>query len=631
MSLSEHADATRFVSPEASAEPGRWDTSRVEYLRGPMDAISTPGVQDVVLMTSSQVGKTETILNVLNYFIDHEPCPILVIQPNEKPMGEEFSKNRLAPMIRDCPRLRKKISDAKGRDSNNTIMQKNFPGGHVSVVGANSPSSLSSRPVRLALFDEVDRYEKSAGSEGDPVDLGSQRTENFWNRKRIYVSTPGLKGLSRIENLYNSGDCRTLRVACPHCGHKHKLEWENVHYPADNPRAAVLKCPECGGEIDDVAKDDAIRNVGKEDWVAENPEGIYPSFHLNAFYSPWASIGDIAFEYEQRKDDPERLKTWTNLKLGLPYEDAGMTVKPETLHDRCEDWHGLPEGVLIITAGVDTQPDRLEMEVIGWGRGKESWSLDYQVFYGDPEIPDGHLDSPWSALSDYLRVTVFENEQGNTLKVNAVCIDSGGHNTQAVYHFCKGKRARRIFAIKGRGGEGIPSVSAPQRKKTGRERRPVDLYQVGVDQIKSTVYRALRKTEPGPNYCHFPAGRDAEFFEQLTAEKAVTRTRKGHSIRVWEKKEGVRNEALDCRVYGTAALILSAPKWDSLELRMREQLGKVAAPKKRKSPEPDQREPEPAADEEPKNKKVHKDPGKANLYPKRRLIRRKRHGNFNQR
>lgn len=571
--ISQWADNRRKLSGEAAAEKGQWRTSRAEYQREPMDALNDPNVRQVVMMTSAQVGKTEIVLNAIGYYVDFDASPIMVVQPNQH-MGEAFSKDRVAPMIRDTPSLRVKVADPRSRDSGNTTLHKRFPGGHLTIAGAESPASLASRPIRIVLLDEVDRYPASAGSEGDPVGLAIKRTNNFWNRKIMLVSTPTVKGFSRIEREWERSDKRRFHVPCPHCGAMHVLRWGNVVWsektPAGgDPSKAVLQCPECGKFITNAQKNVA---VSKGRWIATAPFSGIAGFHLWEAYSPWRRLGEIAQDFLAAKADPATLQVWVNTSLGETWEDGGESVGEHELLERCEPY---PEGVdvpgrgLVLTAGIDTQPDRLEVEVVAWAGGEESWSVDYHVIHGDPDIPEGTQGSPWTDLTDYLRKT-WRHEAGASMVVEAACIDTGGSNTSSVYEYVKRHRGDRVFGVKGQGGEGIPIVGNPARKRSGKKtKRPIDLYMVGVDQAKSLIMRRLKIDSPGPGYCHFPAGRSIEYFRQLTAEKLITRYVKGFPRREWKKQDKARNEALDCRVYALAALILRAPQFDKIAYRLK--------------------------------------------------------------
>lgn len=521
-------------------------------------------------MSSAQVGKTEILNNIVGYHIDYDPGPTLVLQPTLE-MGETWSKDRLAPMLRDTPSIGAKVADVKARDSGNTVRHKVFPGGHLTVAGANSPASLASRPIRILLCDEVDRYPASAGTEGDPVDLGRKRTATFWNRKIGLFSTPTVKGFSRIERAFLETDQRRFFVPCPHCGFEDTLKWGNVVWgektPAQgDPKRAVLQCGQCSGFITNAQKNAAVRR-GR--WIATAESRGRAGFHLNELYSPWRTLGEVAADFLLAKDNPERLQVWVNTSLGETWEDAGEVVHDHELQARAETYASeVPARALYLTAGVDTQRDRLEVEVVAWGSGEESWSIDHHVIFGDPDIAEGTKGSPWDELTDYLRKR-WKHESGATVSVSYSFIDSGGSNTTSVYAYTKRHKGDRIYPIKGRAGEGLPIVGARQRTRTGKSAAPVDLFIVGVDNAKNIIMRRLKIDQPGPGYCHFPAGRDPEWYRQLTSEKCVTKFTRGFPKREWLKDSGRRNEALDCRVYAFAAFVMARPQLDKVAYRLK--------------------------------------------------------------
>jgi phage terminase large subunit GpA-like protein len=541
LTVSQWADAYRQLSSESSAEAGKWSTSRAEYQRGMMDAVSDISIETVVLMTGAQIGKTELINNVVGFHIHQDPAPMLVVQPTLE-MAQTWSKDRLSPAIRDTPVLTEKIKDPRSRDSGNTTLHKVFSGGHVTACGANSPSSLASRPCRIILCDEVDRYPLSAGSEGDPVGLAKRRSATFWNKKLILVSTPTEKGASRIEQAYEESDKRKYHVACPDCDHKQVLSWSNVRWEENNPASAEYVCEECGSCWSDAARFQAIRYG---EWRATaTGDGRTAGFHLSGLYSPWTPLEDAVRDFLASKRDPMRLKTWVNTFLGETWEEQGDRIDDVDLLERREDWGDeLPDEVLLMTAGIDVQDDRLELEIVGWGRGEESWSIDYQTLYGDPSTPE-----LWMQLDEILGQKFIHPLHGEMI-IRSSCIDSGGHYTQQVYNYARQKAGKRVFAIKGVGGEGKPIIGRPTKNNIGK----INLFPVGTDTAKELVYARLKMTEEGGGYCHFPAGRDPEFFRMLTAEKKVTKYFKGRPRREWVKVRQ-RNEALDCRVYATAAL-----------------------------------------------------------------------------
>ena len=609
--MSEWADAYRYLSSEASAEHGKWDTRRAEYQRGIMDAISDSTTSEVIVMTSAQIGKTEMINNTVGYFIDQDPSPVLVLQPTIG-MAESWSKDRLAPMIRDSKRLTHKVADPKAKDSGNTVLHKVFAGGHITMAGANSPASLASRPIRVVLADELDRYPASAGTEGDPLSLAIKRTNNFWNRKIVITSTPTVKGFSRIEMAFNESDQRNFFIPCPHasCGEFHVLRWGNVVWPKDDPKSAEFVCPSCGGKYNDAQKNAMIR---KGRWQATAPFKGKAGFHLNELYSPWRRLYETVAEFLASKPYPERLQVWINTALGETWDSGGEVLNENELMERLENYAAeVPSRALYLTAGVDTQQDRLECEVVGWGSGEETWSIDYSVFHGDPDIPEGQAGSPWTQLTDHLRRN-WKHESGVELVISKTCIDTGGSNTQSVYNYVKRHKGQNIFGIKGVGGENLPIVGSPNRKRSGTVRRPIDLYPVGVDQAKSIVLKRLKITEQGAGFCHFPATRDVDYFRQLTSEKMVTKFVKGFPRREYHKLDGRRNEALDCRVYAFAAWFMSIPQLDKVAFRIKQM--KEQLPPKDRAPE---------VVVPPASETVAQDPPKEKMQNERKLLKPKR-------
>ncbi len=554
LTVSEWADNYRKLSPESSAEPGSWSTARAEYQRGIMDAISDPSVETVVLMMGAQMGKSEAINNVVGYHIAQDPSPILVVQPTLD-MAQTWSKDRLAPMLRDTPALAGLVKDPRSRDSGNTTLHKVFPGGHVTACGANSPASLASRPIRVVLCDEVDRYPVSAGSEGDPVTLAKKRSATFWNKKIILVSTPTNKGASRIETAFEESDKRFYYVPCPECGEHQLLKWGNVNWEADKPDTAKYTCEHCGSLWDDSMRARAVR---RGEWRASGRLSKTAGFCISGIYSPWIQLEDAVRDFLEARKQPATLRVWVNTYLAETWEEEGDQIDDYDLANRAEDWGDVvPADGLILTAGVDVQDDRLEAEIVAWGKDEESWSIAYKTIHGDPSGP-----VVWRDLDEFL-YQVFEHEYGEDMIVRATCIDSGGHHTQAVYKYTHQREAKRIFAIKGVGGEGKPVVGKPSKNNIGK----VKLFPVGVDTIKHELFSRFKIKEHGPGYCHFPEGRDQEYYKQLTAEKIATKYHKGFARREFVKIR-TRNEALDVRVYAKAALALLNVNLNNLATRI---------------------------------------------------------------
>jgi phage terminase large subunit GpA-like protein len=562
LTVSQWADDFRRLSPESSAEPGKWRTSRASYQQGMMNAVNEYGVKEIVFMTSAQVGKTEILNNIIGYFIHQDPSPILLIQPILE-MAEGWSKERFAPMIRDNKILKELIGDPKSRDSGNTVLHKQFPGGHITIAGANSPSSLASRPIRIVLLDEEDRYPASAGTEGDPGSLAQKRSTTFWNRLLLSASTPGLEGTSRIAARYEQSDKRKYYVPCPECKQYQVLQWSNLKFDLaeqksgsnnDNkiiPQNVHYQCAACAASLNESDKFWMLKNG---EWRAEGLFNGVAGFHISELYSPWVKWSEMAASFLKAKRLPETLQTWVNTSLGETWKEETVGVDSDSLITRKENWGKIaPKGVVVITCGVDVQDDRIEAEVIGWGLEEESWSLQYHVLHGDPA-----QSKVWRDLDNVINQKI-QHENGTILKISCTCIDSG-HHTESVYVYCKAREMNRVFAIKGSSQTGKALVSKFSRSN----RKRVKLFSIGTDTAKQMIYSRLKIHEPGPGYCHFPAEYQEEYFKQLTCERIMTKFYNGYPQRMWIKAKGKRNEALDCRVYGLAALHILNPNLEML-------------------------------------------------------------------
>ena len=542
------------MSPESSAEAGQWRTSRAPYQKEIMDAFNEPNIERIVVMTSSQVGKTEILLNAIGYYIDQDPSPMMCVQPTLQ-MGQSFSKDRLAAMIRDTDKIRDCVKDARSRDSGNTTMHKKFAGGHISIVGSNSASGLASRPIRILLMDEVDRYEASAGAEGSPVSLAIARTKTFSNRKIFLCSTPTIKGLSAIETAFEESDKRYYEVPCPECNHYQVLKWKNVVWDDDKPETASYACEDCGSVIDESKKQWMLKH-GR--WTPTAESSNTAGFHISELYSVWSKWSDMAKNFLEAKKQPEMLKTWINTALGESWEEQGDAVEYESLLERRlnYDHTTIPEDVLIITAGCDVQKDRIEVQTVGWGKQYEAWVIDYKIFWGDP-----NAQNVWSDLDAYLKKR-FKTESERMIPISCCTIDSGGHHTNMVYHFTKPRQSRRIFAIKGLSQAGKPIANRP----TFVGKNKAVLYGVGTDSAKEAIFARL-SCEPEDSTLHFCLDLDEEYFKQLTAEKRITKFVRGKKSLVW-KQIRPRNEALDTLVYNFAAIYILNPNFDVVEAKI---------------------------------------------------------------
>lgn len=508
---------------------------------------------------------TEIMLNTLGYHIDYDPAPILYVMPNDT-LAQSFSKERLAPMIRDCPTLKSKVQDVKTRATGNTILNKQFPGGYIAMVGANAPSGLSSRPVRIVLMDEVDRFPASAGTEGDPAILAIKRTTTFWNRKIIEVSTPTMKGASKIEKEYECSSMEHLNVACPHCGFYQTYEWEQLKFEHEsgttNFKLLGYKCRNCGKiEREVVWKRQPIK------WVADHPEiKDVRGFHLNELASPWKRWDEVVRDFlDAKRQGKDSLKAWRNTSLGLTWEDASDLNLKDILQRRrkfynCPQGTQVPKDCLVLTCGVDTQDNRLEYEIVGWGKDKRSWGIKYGVLMGDPGQQE-----VWKMLDDVIMAT-YKREDGMDMPIWTTCVDYGGHHSKAVAKYARKREHSRVWAIRGEGGSGKPYVLRPKRRNDDG----IWLWRIGVDVGKDLMASRLKTDhEDEAGFCYFPMeadrGYDEQYFEGLTSERKEIRTVNGAIKISWIKKyEGIRNEPWDLRNYATVALEILNPNLDRL-------------------------------------------------------------------
>lgn len=558
LTLSEWANRNLYLSAEDSAEPGKYRSDRAPFQAGMMDAISDPAIEQVVVESSTQVGKTTLIKSIIGYHIDQDPAPILVIQPTLE-MADTFSRDRLAPMIRDTPVLRGKVKSPRSRDSANTLRHKAFPGGQITMAGANSPASISARPIRILLFDETDRYPQSVGTEGNPFKLGRKRTTNFWNRKIVLVSSPTDEDTSVIDAAYRASDQRRFHVPCPHCAEFQALKWAQVKWPDGEPDKAYYLCEFCNEVITDGHKQKMLM---RGEWRADKPFKKIAGFWINEIYSPWRTFGEMAEEFIDAKRSREDLKVFINTSLAEVFRETYQKADWAGLMLRRENYDSdpLPTRILYLTAGVDVQNDRLEAEIVGWradrrGDPEESWSAGYHVLYGDPATK-----APW-VLLDALLLERYRTEDGRHLRISAACVDSGGHHTQAVYSFCNPRLARHVYAIRGMAGS---KPIWPKKAGKSRQHKGYYVWSIGVDTIKDLLYGRLKIAEPGPGYCHFSADYSEELCRQLCSEKVKTTYTKGQPVRTFVRVDGSRAESLDARVYSIAALYAKYPPWTML-------------------------------------------------------------------
>ena len=565
LTLSQWADAHFYLSAESAAEQGRWKT--LPYQRGVMDAITDPRIERVSIQKSARVGFTKIINAAIGYYIHQDPCPVMVVQPTVED-AKGYSKEEIMPMLRDCDVLARLVGEQKARAAGSTILAKMFPGGSLTMVGANSGRGFRRVSRRVVIFDEVDGYPPSAGSEGDQIKLGIQRTAYYWNRKIVAGSTPLLAGSSRIADMFLAGDQRRYHVPCPHCGHRDFLSFREradgrghfMQWPDGKPEGAYFVCRGNGCIIE---HRDKFAMVEAGEWIADAPLERHASFHIWAAYSysPSATWGSIATEFtEATRGGSEKLRVFVNTVLGETWQDKGESPDWERIYARRERYQigTVPAGVVAITAGVDVQKDRLVAEVVGWARTKESWSIEYVELHGDTAA-----QPVWAQLDALLARTYQVDGTDARMAIGMLAIDSG-YNTQQVYNWARRHGPSRAIPVKGVANArvllGVPSaVDVLQSGK--RIRRGHRVWPVGVDVAKGELYGWLRlpPPEPGedhaPGYCHFPEY-DPEYFRQLTAEHLVPVTnKKTRRVRYeWQIQAGRQNHVLDARVYARAAV-----------------------------------------------------------------------------
>ena len=567
LSLSEWADRYAYLSAESSAEAGKWKT--LSYQKGIMDAFTDPTVETVVWMKSARVGATKIFNHLVAYHMHQDPCPLMVCQPTVED-SEGYSKDEIAPMIRDTPVLRELVSEPRAKDGSNTILMKQFPGGTLSMVGANSARGFRRVSRRVVLFDEVDGYPATT-SEGDQIKLGIKRSEYYWNRKIGIASTPTTKDFSRVERWFLRSDQRRYFVPCMHCDHMQYLRWQQMKWEKDQPETAAYECENCGGLIPHSKKRWMVdRGEWRATATARQPGLV--GFHLWAgySYSPNASWEQLVREFLDVKKDPDQLRTFINTALGETFEgDYANKLSAEGLMAKVEEYHPgtCPAGCLLLTAGVDVQGgggsagDRLEVSVWGWGAGEEAWLIWHQAILGDPTQPE-----VWQQLDEVLSAE-WSKENGSYLKIRQMAVDSGGHATHEVYNYARERRRQGVIATKGSSQKNQPVINKGKTVDVNHRgvtiKAGCQLFGIGSDTSKVTLLGRLKHCEtPGPGYLHFNAGTDRDFFDQLTAERQEIKSVRGFTVKEWVKKAGDRNEALDCLVMAYAALQLLLRRYD---------------------------------------------------------------------
>lgn len=555
--------------PSYVAESGRWRTSRTPFLREIMQCLSpSHPCQKVFFMKCVQIGGTQIAVNWMGFVIARAPGAMLAFEPT-KDLAKKLSEEKVEPMLDLTPCLKGLVKDARSRDSGNNIFRKKFRGGFINFIGCNSAVGMRSTPARNVMIDEVDACPLDVNGEGHPVDLAEKRTATFSRRKVFGLSTPLEAETSRIEQEYEAGSRGRYHVPCPFCGHSQHLQWGQLVYTFDevvDPARAAYRCAGCSVLIPEHLK---TRMLEQGVWIHEDPENPVRTFHINALYQPygwqlsWAELARqwIRANEKAKSGDLRELKTFINTVLAETWEEKGEAVEHGSLYQRRETYEAAcPEGVLVLTAAIDVQDNRLEVEIDGWGHDEENWSIEKRVFPGCPAQP-----LVWKDVTDWLS-RKRQHVYGIALRVECVVVDTGGHHTKEAYWFVRRYRGR-CYAIKGSNQQGAPLVPPRPTRPRGAS---VHLYHVGTVAAKDTLFSRLKLTEPGPGYIHFPdrPEYDEEHFAQLAAEEKRNRYDRGVLTGYFYKKTRARNEALDLKVYNLAAINLLNPNYAALEKKL---------------------------------------------------------------
>jgi phage terminase large subunit GpA-like protein len=606
--------ADRYRQIVKGPEPGPWRSARTPYLREPMDCMDPEDpVQKVVMQFATQLGKSEVMYNAVFKRIHLSPQDIMIVQPTLQD-AKDHSRQRFSPTVRAMPEVNAKMPNPRSRSETNTWQTKEIDHGVATLfwAGANSARSLASKPLGFVGCDEIDGYPLDVDGEGDPLALVWERMSNFHNRKLLLCSTPTLKDFSRIESEYLASDRRRYHVPCPHCSASQVLVWgSDVEYGIKwlktasgepRPETAVYVCQHCGAVIHEHHKTMMLAD-GR--WIADMPgaqRGLVAGFHLSKLYSPigWKSWVMVVEDWVKAREaaksgDVSRLKTFVNTSLAETWEEQGDRANLHELLRRASD---VPMRVVqwdhfVLTMGCDVQGDRVEAYLWAWGRGMRRQLVDRAVFYGDPALAESEPESPWAALTEYRRTPVL-HVAGHEVPLLACMIDSGGHHTQAVYAYTRAHRGEHVHAVKGQSQANKSVLGKPTDQDVNwrgeKLKHGVKLWPVGSDTGKAEIYGHLRNTEPGPGFILLSKHMPGEVFEQLTAERLVTRFVNGRPKLEWRKPPGRRNEALDCAVYALAAAHFvgvdrwKEPEWAKWESRVapprpgpREQRSKFAS------------------------------------------------------
>lgn len=548
-----------YLSSVDSSETGIYSADRTPYVKEILEILGNDffDIKEITLMWGAQLGKTRTILNFLGYCIDNDPGPILITLPS-LPIAKDWSKERLTPLIDETHKIKEKFKGSS-RDTDNAILSKTFPGGKLKIVSAGIASMLRSTPIRFLLMDELDAYPLDVENEGSPIDLAKRRTNTFNNKKILKVSTPTIKNKSNIEIEYEKSDKRKYHVPCPHCNHYQELVFDKMKFQEKEvngvkkviSNSIYYECESCKGEIKEKHKTSMLKN-GK--WVKTNPDITdHAGFHLNSLYCPigWFSWENICNEFIEARNDKNKLKQFINTILAETYEEDNTEIEVNTLIERKEDYSffELKDDIILLTAGIDVQENRLAVVVLGFGEKEK-----IQVVYHNEIFGDTTQDEIYDKMYNLLK-TKIKHKSGQELSIRRAFIDTGGKKTtQQVYKMCY--KYKDLFkAIKGSSSKNDVRVRKGnnQSSSVNGKIKNVELFLLNTELFKDELFMRLSIEENNLNkYISFGKDLTDEFFHQLTSEKIVYKEKNNRIYSTYEKTRS-RNEALDCFVYALAA------------------------------------------------------------------------------
>jgi len=595
ISVRDCVEARRMVGENESARKGMFDAAVTPYIVEPMNCFNIPEVDHVTFMSSAQISKTEILKSIIFYIIEEDPSPCLIVYPTDGD-ARDFSNEKLEPMIENNACLREKVSPQKSNSKDNKTLYKKFMGGFLAITGGRVPQDLARRSIKYVFLDDRDRI-TTAGYEGDAGELAWQRTESYalLGRKRFEFSTPTIEGESAIKASYLQSDRREYYVPCPHCGYMQTLKFENLIWDKDTdlmgktikhyPDTVKYKCenPECGKLVDEKDKYDVLL-MGK--WIPGNPDvRDHRGYSINRLYSTFSSWNEIVKYFLECKDDRTKLQVFYNTVLGKTWKrDESEDVDTTGLMKRCEHYltdkndYRIPNEVLVLVLAADTQPDRLEYQVLGFGLGGEMYLVEYGKLYGDAD-----QDEVYNAL-ELIQRKKWKREDGIELGIYnrpgfdfPVVVDSGGRNTTTVYKQCRKRYSMGWMAVKGVGGTEKPILL--NVTKVGPLKDTL-LQNVGIDAAKTLIHKMLRKNE-SPAKIHFTSAyANQEYFQQLTNEHLVREyNKKNQTVYVWKKKsQHARNEVLDTAVYGIAAFMKLNANMIAIKRRLDEKAALIKSP-----------------------------------------------------